>query len=107
MDILNKIQQATLECFAVENDFLPDEYVDGRTETTGFTGLDFINRKLQKKGLAESDYQQLKNIKANNCEMYRKQLEEFGSIDYNVNEEKLNRNEMCFYNLTLEWCDDE
>ena len=104
MDILNKIQQTTPECFAVENDFLPDEYVDGRTETTGFTGLDFINRKLQKKGLVESDYQQLKNIKANNREMYRKQLEEFGSIDYNVNEEKLNRNKMCFYNLTLEWC---
>jgi hypothetical protein len=99
MEILNQLRKATLDCFEIDNNFIPDEFVDKRGLKQGRTSLAFVNRKAREKGLIESEHKELKALKAANVELYRKQLEAAGSFEYNVNEEKLTCNEICFYNL--------
>lgn len=96
---LREFTAAVVDAIDVPNSWLPVEYQDKRRRKEGYTGLDFIRRKLRKNKKIASEHQDRKAIKLSNIEQYRQQVERGEEIQYNENSTKLDRNLHTFYDL--------
>ena len=90
-----KLQKGIEECLLIPQDLLPESYQGKRSHRS----LKSVVKEAQKRGVLESEHQQLKRLKAENIAKYSREFEEKGSFEYNVNDDKLFRNQMTFCNL--------
>ena len=90
-----KLEKGIEECLLIPQDLLPESYQGKRSHRS----LKSVVKEAQKRGVLESEHQQLKRLKAENIAKYSREFEEKGSFEYNVNDDKLFRNQMTFCNL--------
>ena len=90
-----KLQKGIEECLLIPQDLLPESYQGKRSHRS----LKSVVKEAQKRGVLESEHQQLKRLKAENIAKYSREFEEKGSFEYNVNDDKLFTNQMTFCNL--------
>ena len=90
-----KLQKGIEECLLIPQDLLPESYQGKRSHRS----LKSVVKEARKRGVLESEHQQLKRLKAENIAKYSREFEEKGSFEYNVNDDKLFRNQMTFCNL--------
>ena len=93
--LVKELESAFRDCIVVPNHLLPaefhDDIRDGRTLTR-------LEQMCEEHDRGPTKFRELKDIKADNVENYRKQVEETESFEYNghVDELQLDRNEMAF-----------
>ena len=94
--LFENADKAIKECITIPNSWLPEEWHD---HTRGCRTLARLERMVDKRD-GNTEYRKKKAAKAENVELYRKQLEENGEIDYNgnIDEDQLYRNTMAFCN---------
>ena len=92
--LLAELDVAVKECIVVPNEWLPEEWHD---ETVGGRTLARLEKECDERD-GISEHVKPKALKAENCENYRKQVEETGSFEYNgnVDEMQLHRNQVAF-----------
>jgi len=90
-----KLQKGIEECLLIPQDLLPESYRGKRSHRS----LKSVVKEAQKRGVLETEHQKLKRLKAENIAKYSREFEEKGSFEYNVNDDKLFRNQMTFCNL--------
>ena len=88
-----QMDAAILEGIWVPNELLPERYQDHRE---GGSTLARLERIYAAEILPNMEYQQMKAEKAERVEKYAAQYEAEGKFDYDVNEDKLYRNEQSF-----------
>lgn len=91
--LFTKMDEAILEGIWVPNDLLPERYQDHRE---GGSTLARLDRIYNAEVLPNMEYQQTKAAKAERLEKYAAQYEAEGKFDYEVDEDKLYRNEQSF-----------
>jgi len=91
MSCMKELYYAIEEAFEVPNSLVPEEY---HNEKTGYVSLSKLNKQCEKKkGVSNRD--KLKKEKARRIEIYRKQEEENGEIEYvDIDEDKLYHNQL-------------
>ena len=95
MDVLKNLENAVIDCLSVPNELLPESYRGKRSHRS----LRSVVKDAQKRGVIETEHQKEKRLKAERIASYAKQYEENGSFEYDVNDEKLTRNQICFIEL--------
>ena len=90
-----KLEKGIEECLLIPQDLLPESYRTKRSHRP----LKSIVREGRKKGKIETEHQELKRLKKENIAKYSREFEEKGSFEYNVNDDKLFRNQMTFCTL--------
>ena len=91
MSCMKELYYAIEEAFEVPNNLLPEKY---HNDKTGYVTLATINCKWAMKK-TESDHQKRKKEKAKRIEIYRKQEEENGEIQYvDIDENELYRKQL-------------
>ena len=90
-----KLQKGIEECLLIPQDLLPESYQGKRSHRS----LKSVVKEAQKRGVLETEHKKLKKLKAENIAKYSREFEEKGSFEYNVNDDKLFRNQMTFCNL--------
>ena len=93
--LFKELEQAIKECIVVPNSWLPAEFHD---DVRGGRTLTRLEQMCEKHDRGPTKFRELKDIKAENVENYRKQFEENESFEYNghVEELQLYRNETAF-----------
>ena len=93
MSCMKELYYAIEEAFEVPNSWLPEEY---HNDKTGYVTLSKLNKQCNKKeGISE--HKKLKAEKARHVEIYRKQIEENGEIEYvDIDEEQLYKNQIAW-----------
>tara|TARA_Y100001951_G_scaffold86550_1_gene76989 strand:+ start:882 stop:1229 length:348 start_codon:yes stop_codon:yes gene_type:complete len=91
--LFTKMDEAILGGVWVPNDLLPERYQDNRE---GGSTLERIERIYNAEVLPNLEHQQMKSEKAERLEKYAAQYEAEGKFDYEVNDDKLYRNEQAF-----------
>ena len=75
---MNTLKECVREAFEVPNSGLPEEFHDNRSGSVSLARL----HKLCEKRDGETDYQKRTQEKARRVEIYRKQFEETGEINF-------------------------
>lgn len=75
---MNTLEECVREAFEVPNSCLPEEFHDDRSGSVSLARL----HKLCEERDGETDYQKRKQEKARRIEIYRKQIEETGKINF-------------------------
>ena len=93
MSCMKELYYAIEEAFEVPNSLVPEEYHNNKT---GYVSLSKLNKQCDKKeGI--SDHDKLKEERARRIEIYRKQQEENGEIEYvDIDEDKLYKNQIAW-----------
>jgi hypothetical protein len=93
------MRELPLDCFYVAE----GSYLAELTGCKQDTSLAQIERRLDREDPSRQSQHQLdKQAKAARIELYRKQLEDSGEIEYDVDEDRLYRNEMAFVGYMVE-----
>ena len=95
MDVLKNLENAVIECLMVPNELLPESYQGKRSHRS----LKSVVKEAQKRGVIESDHKKLKRLKAEKIELYREYVENGLEIEWQTDDNKLYRNQMCFAQL--------
>ena len=95
MDVLKNLENAVIDCFMVPNELLPESYQGKRSHRS----LKSVVKEAQKRGVIESDHKKLKRLKAEKIELYREYVENGLAIEWQTDDNKLYRNQMCFAQL--------
>ena len=95
MDVLKNLENAVIECLMVPNELLPESYKGKRSHRS----LKSVVKEAQKRGVIESDHKKLKRLKAEKIELYRENVENGVEIDWQIDDNKLYKNQMCFAQL--------
>ena len=93
--LLAELRDAIMECVEVPNDLLPEEYRNNRDGVRTLAELEAMHSEATQ----PSQHQLDKAAKAERCEKYRKQWEANESIEYDVDEDRLYKNELTFCKL--------
>jgi len=104
---LTELDRLVAECFEISNDDLPKQW---RNEVTGGRSLAEVVFLQENERLKNAEENQLsghaikKNAKAENVELYRKQLDESGEIEYNgnINDIQLSKNQQAMVNALID-----
>ena len=96
--LLAQLRLDIMEVIEVPNSMLPEEYQNHRDGCRTLADLDGMMRKVD----TPSQYQLDKAAKAERAEKYRQQWEENESIEYDVDEYRLYRNELAFVNAAVD-----
>jgi len=89
----SQMDAAIKEGIWVPNSVLPERYQDHRA---GGSTLERLDRIYDAEIQPNLDYQQMKAEKAERLEKYAAQYEAEGKIDYDINEDRLYKNEQSF-----------
>jgi hypothetical protein len=92
---LKRLEDAVIDCFMVPKEWLPESFQGKRSHRS----LKSVVKEAQKRGVLETEHKKLKRLKAENIAKYSREFEEKGSFEYNVNDDKLFRNQMTFCTL--------
>jgi len=95
MDVLKNLENAVIECLMVPNELLPESYQGKRSHRS----LKSVVKEAQKRGVIESDHKKLKRLKAEKIALYREYVENGLEIEWQTDDNKLYRNQMCFAQL--------
>ena len=90
--LLEQLRQDIVNCIEVPNDMLPEEYHNNRDGVRTLAELDSMYQESNEPSQHVLD----KAAKAERCEKYRQQWEANGSIEYDVDEYRLHKNELAF-----------
>ena len=90
--LLEQLREDIMQCVEVPNDMLPEEYHNNRDGVRTLADLDSMYRESNEPSQHVLD----KAAKAERCEKYRQQWEANGSIEYDVDEYRLHKNELAF-----------
>tara|TARA_Y100001951_G_C11037579_1_gene128416 strand:- start:30 stop:365 length:336 start_codon:yes stop_codon:yes gene_type:complete len=93
MKNFEQMDAAIKEGIWVPNDLLPERYQDHRS---GGSTLERLDRIYDEEIRPNLEHKQMKAEKAERLEKYAAQYEAEGKIDYDVNEDRLYRNDMSF-----------
>ena len=96
--LLAELRDAVMECIEVPNHLLPEEYRNNRDGVRTLAELEAMHSEATQ----PSQHQLDKAAKAERCEKYRKQWEANESIEYDVDEDRLYKNELTFCKLADE-----
>ena len=92
---LKKLEDAVIDCFMVPNEWLPEAYQGKRSHRS----LKSVVKQARKRGAIETEHQELKRIKAEKIAKYRENIENGVEIQYEIDDNKLYRNQMTFCTL--------
>ena len=95
MDVLKNLENAVIECLVVPNELLPESYQGKRSHRS----LKSVVKEAQKRGVIESDHKKLKRLKAEKIALYRECVENGLEIEWQTDDNKLYKNQMCFAQL--------
>ena len=95
MDVLKNLENAVIECLVVPNELLPESYQGKRSHRS----LNSVVKEAQKRGVIESDHKKLKRLKAEKIALYRECVENGLEIEWQTDDNKLYKNQMCFAQL--------
>ena len=93
--LLAQLREDIMHCIEVPNDMLPEEYRNNRDGVRTLAELEAMHSEATQ----PSQHQLDKAAKAERCEKYRKQWEANESIEYDVDEDRLYKNELTFCKL--------
>lgn len=94
MDVLKNLENAVIECLVVPNELLPESYQGKRSHRS----LKSVVKEAQKRGVLESEHKKLKRLKAEKIALYR-ECENGLEIEWQTDDNKLYKNQMCFAQL--------
>jgi len=92
---LKKLDDGIIDCFMVPKEWLPKSYQGKRSHRS----LRSVVNEAQKRGAIETEHQQLKRLKAEKKALYRENVEYGVEIDWQIDDNKLYKNQMCFAQL--------
>ena len=92
---LKRLEDAVIDCFVVPKEWLPEAYQGKRSHRS----LKSVVKEAQKRGAIESDHKRLKRTKAEKIAIYRENVENGVEIDWQIDDNKLYKNQMCFAQL--------
>ena len=95
MDVLKNLENAVIECLVVPNELLPESYQGKRSHRS----LESVEKEAQKRGVLESEHKKLKRLKAEKIALYRECVENGLEIEWQTDDNKLYKNQMCFAQL--------
>ena len=95
MDVLKNLENAVIECLVVPNELLPESYQGKRSHRS----LKSVVKEAQKRGVLETEHKKLKRLKAEKIALYRENVENGVEIDWQIDDNKLYKNQMCFAQL--------
>ena len=95
MDVLKNLENAVVECLVVPNELLPESYQGKRSHRS----LKSVVKEAQKRGVLESEHKKLKRLKAEKVALYREYVENGLEIEWQTDDNKLYKNQMCFAQL--------
>ena len=90
--LLEQLREDIMQCYEVHNDMIPEEYHNNRDGVRTLADLDSMYQESNEPSQHVLD----KAAKAERCEKYRQQWEANGSIEYDVDEYRLHKNELAF-----------
>ena len=93
--LLEQLRQDIVNCIEVPNDMLPEEYHNNRDGVRTLADLESMHNEATQ----PSQHQLDKAAKAERCEKYRQQWETNENIEYDVDEDRLYKNELTFCKL--------
>ena len=93
--LVKQLEIAIKECIEVPNSMLPEEYHNNRDGVRTLADLESMHNEATQ----PSQHQLDKAAKAERCEKYRQQWEANESIEYDVDEDRLYKNELTFCKL--------
>ena len=95
--LVEELKREIQECIVVPNHLLPAEFQD---DVRGGRTLARLEQMCEEHDRETSKFRELKDIKAENVENYRKQVEENESFEYNghVDELQLYKNQLAMSN---------
>ena len=93
--LVKQLEIAIKECIEVPNSMLPEEYQNSRDGVRTLADLE----EMHNEATQPSQHQLDKAAKAERCEKYRQQWEANESIEYDVDEDRLYKNELTFCKL--------
>ena len=92
---LKKLEDAVINCFVVPKEWLPESYQGKRSHRS----LRSVVKEAQKRGVIETEHAKLKRLKAEKIAIYRENVENGVEIDWQIDDNKLYKNQMCFAQL--------
>ena len=92
---LKRLENAVIDCFMVPKEWLPESYQGKRSHRS----LKSVVKQARKRGAIETEHQELKRIKAEKIAKYRENIENGVEIQYEIDDNKLYRNQMTFCTL--------
>ena len=90
-----KLQKGIEECLLIPQDLLPESYQGKRSHRS----LKSVVKEAQKRGAIETEHAKLKRTKAEKIAIYRENVENGVEIDWQIDDNKLYKNQMCFAQL--------
>ena len=95
MDVLKNLENAVIECLVIPNELLPESYQGKRSHRS----LKSVVKEAQKRGAIETEHAKLKRLKAEKIALYRECVENGLEIEWQTDDNKLYKNQMCFAQL--------
>ena len=92
---LKRLENAVIDCFMVPNEWLPEAYRGKRSHRS----LKSVVKQARKRGAIETEHQELKRVKAEKIAKYRENIENGLEIQYETDDIRLYRNQVCFAQL--------
>ena len=92
---LKRLEDAVIDCFMVPNEWLPEAYRGKRSHRS----LRSVVKQARKRGAIETEHAELKRIKAEKIAKYRENIENGVEIQYETDDIRLYRNQVCFAQL--------
>ena len=93
--LLKQLEIAVKECIEVPNSMLPEEYHNNRDGVRTLADLESTYNEATQ----PSQHQLDKTARTERCEKYRQQWEDNESIEYDVDADRLYKNELTFCKL--------
>ena len=93
--LLKQLEIAVKECIEVPNSMLPEEYHNNRDGVRTLADLE----STYNEAIQPSQHQLDKTARTERCEKYRQQWEDNESIEYDVDADRLYKNELTFCKL--------
>ena len=90
-----KLQKGIEECLLIPQDLLPESYQGKRSHRS----LKSVVKEAQKRGVLETEHKKVKRLKAEKIALYREYVENGLEIEWQTDDNKLYKNQMCFAQL--------
>ena len=87
-----KLEKGIEECVLFPQDILPESYRGKRSHRS----MKSVIKEAQKRKVLETEHQKLKRIKQEKIKLYRECVENGLEIEWQTDDNKLYRNQMCF-----------
>ena len=90
-----KLQNGLKKGLLIPKEWLPESYQGKRSHRS----LKSVVKEAQKRGVLETEHKKLKRLKAEKIALYRECVENGLEIEWQTDDNKLYRNQMCFAQL--------